>query len=264
MIHAEVADAAYIMNSIHGHKALKREAIIRRLERRFGPLNSPFSWLRRDWIDYACFQYSDRTALAFQGSRDLKDWLRNLNYGFTRSPGLPGRVHRGFAEAHSIWAKQWLEKAMFHGAKESSSVIVTGHSHGAALATLAAYQLANAGMNVKLFTFGSPVVGDKAFAEAFHELVPDAVRVQNNYDLVTWINLKLPFQNAQHVGDTHHYVLSELHEYEYPKQPPWKLNDALDTLLRYDETQAILAHMPAVYEQITEAWADYKRMTNEV
>ncbi|KXZ45673.1 hypothetical protein GPECTOR_52g70 [Gonium pectorale] len=67
-------------------------------------------------------------------------------------------------------------------------VLVTGHSLGGALATLGAYELAElklpADPPVVMYTYGAPRVGNKAFAEAFNALVPDAFRCANDDDIV--------------------------------------------------------------------------------
>ena len=44
-------------------------------------------------------------------------------------------------------------------------LVTTGHSLGAAVATLAAATLRKAGIPIELYTYGSPRVGNKAFAE---------------------------------------------------------------------------------------------------
>jgi len=45
------------------------------------------------------------------------------------------------------------------------SLVLTGHSIGAAIATLAAAELRNLGHSVDTYTFGSPRVGNLAFAD---------------------------------------------------------------------------------------------------
>ncbi|KAK4147195.1 Alpha/Beta hydrolase protein [Dichotomopilus funicola] len=75
-------------------------------------------------------------------------------------------VHTGFYAS-------WLEVAdRAHAAvtaaltaNPSFSVISTGHSLGGAVATLAAASLRDAGVPVDLYTYGSPRVGNLAFAE---------------------------------------------------------------------------------------------------
>lgn len=87
-----------------------------------------------------------------------------------------GRVHKGFADAlKPIWGA--IAKAVPGGTR----VLLTGHSLGAALATLAALRLPGA----QLFTFGSPCVGDAAFARRSDQ--PPHQRWVNCADVVTRI-----------------------------------------------------------------------------
>ncbi|MCX5893209.1 MAG: lipase family protein, partial [Deltaproteobacteria bacterium] len=87
-------------------------------------------------------------------------------------------MHRGFQAAlDEVWERlhDYLE------GKENArrTVWFTGHSLGAALATLAASRY---GKVRGLYTFGSPRVGDLDFKQAF--LVP-TYRFVNHDDLVT-------------------------------------------------------------------------------
>jgi hypothetical protein len=78
---------------------------------------------------------------------DAKAWLTRWEHG--------GRVHQGFAKALRIaWPtiQQLLERV-------EPNLFFTGHSLGAALATLAASKHPP----TKVYTFGSPLVGDAAF-----------------------------------------------------------------------------------------------------
>ncbi|KAK6914191.1 Fungal lipase-like domain [Dillenia turbinata] len=69
-------------------------------------------------------------------------------------------------------------------------VYVTGHSLGGALATLLALelslsQLAKRGaINVTMYNFGSPRVGNRRFAEVYNEKVKDSWRVVNHRDII--------------------------------------------------------------------------------
>jgi predicted lipase len=77
------------------------------------------------------------------------------------------RVHNGFYDTESKVISSILSTVKDLQAKfPSYSVIATGHSLGAALATLTAFDLAANGINnVKLFNYGSPRVGNTAFAD---------------------------------------------------------------------------------------------------
>lgn len=93
-----------------------------------------------------------------QGDR-WKDLLADLLF-FPRPWKGPGWVHWGFWRAESaLWPRVqgWLSKC------RPDEVVVTGHSLGAAMATVTAARLPES----RLVTFGSPRVGTRAFAGAF-------------------------------------------------------------------------------------------------
>jgi hypothetical protein len=99
------------------------------------------------------------TILAFRGTEsrkwrdlrsDLKAWLEPWRGG--------GQVHHGFAEALTdIWKE--IEPGL---GPTSDRLLLTGHSLGAALATLAA----SLRRPDALYTFGCPRVGDQTFVDS--------------------------------------------------------------------------------------------------
>ena len=97
--------------------------------------------------------------LTFRGSDDLRAWQTNLKARPVGWAG-PGLVHEGFAEA---FEKCWTElRPALHSREDRRPVVVTGHSLGGALATLAASRLDGC----LLYSFGAPRVGDRSFARA--------------------------------------------------------------------------------------------------
>jgi pimeloyl-ACP methyl ester carboxylesterase len=99
-------------------------------------------------------------------------------------------VHRGFREALDL---VWDDVARALGGRPCR---FAGHSLGAALATLAAARYPAVG---PLYTFGSPRVGDAAFAESVR--VP-CYRFVNNSDFVTGLP---PPVRYRHVGELVHF-----------------------------------------------------------
>jgi pimeloyl-ACP methyl ester carboxylesterase len=106
---------------------------------------------------------SQRALLAFRGTEESQEDPTDLgdDLKFLWSPWGPGgQVHKGFDEALSrIWdeIESWLKN-------HSEPLLLTGHSLGAALATLAAGRIGPARrLSAKLITFGSPRVGDAGF-----------------------------------------------------------------------------------------------------
>lgn len=121
---------------------------------------------------------SDATTLvAFRGTVPgaVEDLLTDANALLTPWPESAGRAHAGFAAgARAVLAplRSWL------AAGPAGPVIVTGHSLGAALATLSASVL-RPSLTVAL---GSPRVGDAAFAAT---VTGDFVRLVGCCDAVT-------------------------------------------------------------------------------
>jgi pimeloyl-ACP methyl ester carboxylesterase len=102
------------------------------------------------------------TVLAFRGTEANKpeDVLADgLAMAVPWDPTDPskGRIHEGFARAYGQ-VREGVHKVL---AAHRGRVLITGHSLGAGLATLAASE--HAGRNPALTTFGSPRVGDEAF-----------------------------------------------------------------------------------------------------
>jgi hypothetical protein len=93
-------------------------------------------------------------------------------------------VHRGFQAAlNEIWAVAAAKLARYRSGS-GNEIFFTGHSLGAALATLAISRFA--GGNGSLYTFGSPRVGNQAFADKLRDHTTlGHYRLVDNCDLVT-------------------------------------------------------------------------------
>jgi triacylglycerol lipase len=133
--------------------------------------------------------------LSFRGTEvtEPSDVLADLKAGKNTETVLGGKVHSGFrSEINKLWPS--IERAVAN----IDAIYVTGHSLGAAMATIAANRLRKKVQ--ALITFGSPRVGDKRFVNSLD--VPH-MRVQNNCDDVT----KVPpyLMGFRHHG-THRYM----------------------------------------------------------
>ncbi|KAI0061473.1 alpha/beta-hydrolase [Artomyces pyxidatus] len=108
----------------------------------------------------------------------------------TLFPGAPSGVlvHSGFADEHKKSATQILtEVKRLLALHSSTSVNLIGHSLGGALAELdSLFMKLNlpTGTSVKGVTYGTPRVGNQAFATFFDSQVSDFTRVNNEHDLV--------------------------------------------------------------------------------
>jgi triacylglycerol lipase len=142
----------------------------------------------------------DFVLVSFRGTesddrRDLFDDAR-----FRLVPHGPGtRVHAGFKDAFErVWPRVHDRLQSLSG---SRSVWFTGHSLGAALATLAAERFA---ATSGVCTVGCPRVGDAAFARAFDSRFDGrSVRYVNDADIVTHVPPPLPLP-YKHTGGLRH------------------------------------------------------------
>jgi hypothetical protein len=117
----------------------------------------------------------------------------------TSIPALP-HVHPGFARAfQDVWNLAEPRLAEIQQRDPSKPIWLTGHSLGAALATLAAHKLGRDVVSA-LYTFGSPAVGDSTFAS---ELDVPTFRFVNNSDLIARLPPSLPLEDYQPVGELH-------------------------------------------------------------
>jgi triacylglycerol lipase len=148
-----------------------------------------------------------RVILVFRGTRTVGEWLKDLAIRQTEYPYyLAGKTHSGFTELYETVRDTIL--AALRLLPRWKQLLVTGHSLGAALATLAALDLAvHAGfLNLAMVNFGSPRVGDSQFATAYDGIVGASWRMANLFDPVIHVppeRAKLPFSQEtveyQHV-----------------------------------------------------------------
>jgi pimeloyl-ACP methyl ester carboxylesterase len=99
--------------------------------------------------------------VVFRGSTSIADWVNNLDAVLTDYPRCSKcKVHKGFYKAQqSVISYITSSVQALRQKYPSYTVIVTGHSLGAAVATLTAIDLQESGMGaVRLFNFGSPRV----------------------------------------------------------------------------------------------------------
>lgn len=127
------------------------------------------------------------------GGEDLTNWYTNLDTVTTKpfsgtAAGYPGDisdviVHQGFYNAYMTLQQDILDAL---SSEESEAPIsITGHSLGAAMAVLAAFDLAKQGFEVlDVITFGAPRVGQRQFAYLFKLGVKNYWRVTHGRDPV--------------------------------------------------------------------------------
>jgi hypothetical protein len=162
--------------------------------------------------------------VAFRGTQELRDWLRNIDIRPREWEPGRGHVHSGFWNAlEEVWPSLSATLVSLAG-----PVFFTGHSLGAALAVLAAARIDAAHRPRAVYAYGCPRSGDQQFAGTYPD-VP-VYRVVNNRDVVA----RVPPRPYKHVG-TMQYVRSN----GTLATNPSELEMHLD-LLRDDPTHELL------------------------
>jgi triacylglycerol lipase len=145
-------------------------------------------------------------AIAFRGTRTPSDFLKDIQilpengrFGHEDdAPPLPGKVHGGFQALYRTLRPSINTFLSSITAVESTSLTITGHSLGAALALLCAVDpMLNRFSSRRVYTFAGPRIGDSDFAAAFDNTVADCFRVVNMSDIVPHLPVPIPYR---HVG----------------------------------------------------------------
>lgn len=137
---------------------------------------------------------SDEIYFIFPGSVGLRDWVDDFRRRKVLfSDFCYAKVHSGFLYQYNL-----LRSKIFDASASFSKINFTGFSMGAAISTLAAYEIKNfyRHKTIKHINFGSPRVGNATFAHYFNAFLPKSVRVKNGKDIVT----RVPVLGYVHVG----------------------------------------------------------------
>lgn len=134
--------------------------------------------------------------VAFRGTdpADLENWIEDLKSAVHTDYPLSGcsgcQTAEGFTQSYMALRSQIMSALPNY---YQGSVIVTGHSLGAAMAGLCAFDLQQQGYNLEtVYTFGQPRVGDETFFNTFQSMFPlgSYYRVVHYKDIVP----HLPFE----------------------------------------------------------------------
>jgi len=196
-----------------------------------------------DIFGYVGFN-GDTVEVVFRGTveNSLQDWLDDIEFFPIKPfPSAPKAfVHGGFMEAYESIRLDVKTAVVALVAKiKPSYVIITGHSLGAAIATLCAAELAPLlPVPVQLYTYGSPRVGNSYFVQYFENLVKVAFRMTYSRDLVphlpltaldfhhipteVWFKTPASYTVCDSIGEDPHCIDSV--------QLPWSIYDHLHYL----------------------------------
>ena len=233
-------ERALIAAKLSAH-AYKTEAQAKAATKKMG-----FPWCKLISRDGAeCLIVKDRNDLwfAFRGTEPskLNDVMADLNV-IKGAAKAGGKVHSGFQqEVNDLWMDILAEIEHNDQLKVRKDVYMTGHSLGAAMATIAATRHEPE----ELFTFGSPRVGGPKF---IRNINCPHLRFQNNNDIVC----RIP---PAWLGFTHHGEMIYF-DADGKKQvkPTWKdlFKGILNSWKRWKFFDGIVDHgMPNYVKAIT-------------
>ncbi|MUG91358.1 DUF2974 domain-containing protein [Scytonema sp. UIC 10036] len=130
--------------------------------------------------------------IVFRGTQKTVEWIHDFtafqdDYPISNSNQTYGKVHRGFATFYRN-NLQSLVREVIKRLNPFLPCYICGHSLGAALATLAAIDIAlnfpQHKPNLRLYTYASPRVGDPVFAQTHSQLIPNSYRIVNLADTI--------------------------------------------------------------------------------
>jgi triacylglycerol lipase len=159
------------------------------------------NFFENDGAQCHAFWNKEVFVLAFRGTQpeELSDVLADLN-AIPRGAMTHGLVHSGFrGECDKLWDDVAAQQAK-HSKKK---FYITGHSLGAAMATIATSRFEETMEVEQLTTFGSPRVGTRKFVK---NIETKHLRFVNNNDIVTKVPLWI-------MGYKHHGILQYINFY---------------------------------------------------
>lgn len=146
------------------------------------------------FMDYDDVQFfvahdDDAIIISIRGTTSIEDWMRDGDIKLQTVRPRMGKVHAGFMRClNKIWDP--LLAQVQAAQTKAQPIWITGHSLGAAIATLA---MARFTLELDkpvngVYTFGQPRVCDREFARIYnHECKSRHFRFVNNNDIVTRI-----------------------------------------------------------------------------
>ena len=122
--------------------------------------------------------------IAFRGTSNAKEMRENMNY--SQVPFLKGKVHRGFLKTYNTRLKADVLKAAHQALEDGHTLVISGHSLGAALANMAALDVKDKfpELSVVVYAFAPPRQGNPEYAQMLTDSVT-AHQLINFNDLVS-------------------------------------------------------------------------------
>ncbi|PHH79295.1 hypothetical protein CDD80_5196 [Ophiocordyceps camponoti-rufipedis] len=166
--YAEIASAAYAQNCPQPPQGIQ---ILRYIDNR---TSNTRGFLAAD-------PRNQELIISLRGTDNVVGLISNVRFGttFYKSPGVGEctgcEVHKGFMDSWNSIAPSVMDGVTsILRSRPGLRITITGHSTGAALASLATASLRGIGLVVTTYTFGQPRTGNQQYADYIDYLVPQA------------------------------------------------------------------------------------------
>ncbi len=129
--------------------------------------------------------------LAFRGTASFKNVITDIKISKIKYPKRrlffrKYKSHKGFSNAY-LGIRDQLIKDYKEHLQKNDRILMTGHSLGGALATIAALDFKRTlkyKNKLAVYTFGSPKVGNDDFVRVYNKKVKNSFRIVNDEDIV--------------------------------------------------------------------------------
>ncbi|THC98245.1 hypothetical protein EYZ11_002247 [Aspergillus tanneri] len=143
--------------------------------------------------------------VSFRGTNSVRNWLKNFRFWKVEMPGPSGisgsefeadkpqrgndfctcAIHAGFYESWQLVKAEVLDAVtQARETYKDYKVVLTGHSLGGAIATIAGSHLRTMDIPCDIYSYGAPRIGDLRFAEFVSNQPGWTVRITHGYDPV--------------------------------------------------------------------------------
>ena len=165
---------------------------------KIAPIGSTYHTSRRTGADAYSYVDGNKVLFAFRGTKGIQDLLTNgdLRQGVHYvEKGQPLYAHQGFINQYNSIERSIMK--VVESNEAASEIVFTGHSLGAALATLAASKISvETDAVIKLHTFGSPRVGCEGFADWTSYILDEHFRITHRQDPITRVPFSWRFKHV--------------------------------------------------------------------
>eukprot|EP01130_Rhizamoeba_saxonica_P014924 TRINITY_DN6599_c0_g1_i2.p1 TRINITY_DN6599_c0_g1~~TRINITY_DN6599_c0_g1_i2.p1 ORF type:complete len:310 (-),score=50.14 TRINITY_DN6599_c0_g1_i2:48-977(-) len=167
-------------------------------------IHKTFDIEEHNLFGYIATTEKNETIISFRGTEreSIDNWISNLKIWKTELPyeycdGC--KIHSGFFKSYGLLKKEVRQVvSQLSQIYPENDIIVTGHSLGGAISTLAAIDLRHHDIDVNLLiTYGSPRIGNKKFATWFSTEDLISYRVVHQKDIIAKVPPK--FIDYHHV-----------------------------------------------------------------